>query len=108
MVIVFLAKAQTLTSPAKLALTDSTSTSKVFVLKSISNVMHTIQVRDSVLRVAQEIIQKMGSAVLQGKWFKGRSVWESDEEEPPLLQLEESAFHSLKVHFSRIVEMLTL
>ena len=49
----------------------------------------------------------MGSAAPQVKYFKGRSVWESDEEEPPLPQLEESAFHSLKVHFSRIVEMLT-
>ena len=50
----------------------------------------------------------MGSAALQAKQFKGRFVWESDEEEPPLPQLEESAFHSLKVRFSRIVEMLTL
>ena len=49
----------------------------------------------------------MGSAALQAKQFKGRFVWESDEEEPPLPQLEESAFHSLKVHFSRIVELLT-
>ena len=70
--------------------------------------MHIIQFRDSVLRVAQEVIQKMGSAVPQGKWFKEQYVWESDVEEPPLRQLKEYTFHSLKVHFSRIVEMLTL